>query len=149
VSFRFGEQAAFHHIEDDFNRVPAIMHAHSSNTGHHHRSKLIQRKLPDAVEQFLAADMADLSRVSFGDLCVSRALRGQTNRHHGYSANPGQDLLHRFVKIDFLHFKGAATWVTAVAGWRSIRFDRPAGQQQTQNNTENIVLFLRRLTGTR
>ena len=65
--FGFGQQAGFHHVENNFAKVPAIADAPFRKHGHHHRTELLQGKLPDAVEQFLAADMADLAAVFLDD----------------------------------------------------------------------------------
>ena len=63
-------------------------------------------KLPDAAEQFLSADMADLSAGLFADQPL-RVVERFADKQVGVAAVariPGQDLLQRFVEIDFLHF---------------------------------------------
>ena len=54
-----GEQADFHHVENNFAEVAAAFHAPFLKHGHDHRAELLERELADAVEQFLPADVAD------------------------------------------------------------------------------------------
>src|SRR5260221_5710887 len=102
-----GEQADLHHVENDVAEVAAVFHAPFLEHGHGHGAELLERKLPDAVEQLLPGDVADapaalladeflgeVERLAHESLGVARVAR--VLRH---------DLLHGFVEIDFVHFK--------------------------------------------
>src|SRR5208283_3708964 len=105
VPVGLGEQAGFHHVENNLAKVAAVPDAPFRQHRHHHRAELLQGKLPDAVEQFLAADVPDLAAVYLDDEFLGEMERF-TDKRVGLARVtrvPAEDYLHRFVKIDLLH----------------------------------------------
>ena len=103
ISFRFREQAAFDHIEDDIAEIPAVVDAPFLQHGQSHRPVLLERELPHAVEQFLAADMADLAQVFLADELLGKT-QSLAHERIGVAMETRvlrKDLLHNFIKIDF------------------------------------------------
>ena len=102
----FCEQAGLHHVEDDFAKVLATPDTPFLEHGHGHRTKLLEGKLPDAVEQFLAGDVADGAAALLADEFL-REIERLADKSVGVARVtrvPRDDDLNRFVKIDLLHF---------------------------------------------
>ena len=139
----FGQQTGFHHVENNLAEVAAMANAPLGEHRHHHRAELLEGELPDAIQQFLAAHVPDLAAVFLDDEFLGEVERfaNKQVRLAFIARVPAQNELYRFVKLIscMSRLRRLNRRLRRVRG--AIPLHRPAGQQQTQDNTKNH-LFL-------
>jgi hypothetical protein len=106
---------------------------------------LLEGKLPDAVEQFLPADVADGARVSL-PMSFLREVERLADKRVGVARKRAS-----FARIESTASSKLISCILRFGllgcrWWRmrgAIRFHRPAGQQQAQDDTENQLFLFR------
>ncbi len=107
ISFGFSQKAGFDHIEDNFAEVAAVLNTPFNENGRGHGAELLEGKLPDAFEQFLAGYVAELPAIFLDDEFLGKieGLADEQIRLAGIPRVIGENRLERFIKIYLLHFK--------------------------------------------